>query len=79
MTWKFPDEPRTSVSVDLTSVNRECALRISHRGLGDLVGSYANGWPVHLSHLEAAVLQDPLPGSQFWNLHATITRLSSAQ
>ncbi|MBO0839211.1 MAG: SRPBCC domain-containing protein [Sciscionella sp.] len=76
MTWKFPDEPETIVSISLTSMDGQCTLRLSHRGLGELVSSYANGWPVHLSYLEAAVLGDPLPASQFWNLHATIAQLS---
>ncbi len=76
MTWKFPDEPETHVSFDLTSTDGGCVLVLSHHGLADLIGSYANGWPVHLSYLEASALGDPLPASQFWNLHATMAELS---
>lgn len=76
MTWKFPDEPETRVSIDLGSTDGGCALVLSHHGLGDLIGSYADGWPVHLSYLEASALGDPLPASQFWNLHATMAELS---
>ena len=51
-------------------------LRLSHSGLGDLAGSYRDGWCVHLSYLEAAALGTPLPSSMFWRLHGTMAQLN---
>lgn len=50
-------------------------LILRHRGLGDLIYSYATGWLAHLSYLEASLAGAPLPQSQFWPLCATFDRL----
>lgn len=78
ITWKFPDEPETAVTVRLAAEDGGCRLLLSHAGLGELTESYAVGWLVHLSYLEAAALGAPLPTSQFWNLHSTMVQLTSA-
>lgn len=50
-------------------------LILRHRGLGDLIDSYATGWLTHLSYFEASLAGTPLPQSQFWPLCATFDRL----
>lgn len=50
-------------------------LILRHRGLGDLIDSYATGWLAHLSYFEASLAGTPLPQSQFWPLCATFDRL----
>lgn len=75
-TWKFPDEPTTEVSWELSPVSEGTKLKLDHSGLSDLIDSYRDGWPVHLTYLEAAALGTPLPSTMFWNLHSTFARLS---
>lgn len=74
-TWNFPDEPRSDVSITLKHGPGATAVELRHRGLDDLVESYADGWSVHLTFLEAATLGVPLPFEMFWPLHATIARM----
>lgn len=75
-TWHFPDEPESTVSLELDESDDSTDLRLSHSALGDLAGSYRDGWCVHLSYLEAAALGTPLPPSMFWRLHGTIAHLN---
>jgi len=77
-TWQFPDEPATTVALELDASDGVTDLRLSHSALGDLAESYRDGWCVHLSYLEAAALGTPLPRSMFWRLHGTMAQLSSA-
>ena len=77
--WEFPDEPPSEVELKLESSGAGTALTVSHSLPSDLVDSYQNGWPVHLTFLEAAALGEPLPPSMFWKLHATMSRLSSTR
>ncbi|PUA79274.1 SRPBCC domain-containing protein [Nocardioides currus] len=79
MTWEFPDEPRSRVAITLDETADEVLVELVHAGLGDLADSYAAGWMTHLTYLEAAVHGSPVPWSQFWMLHATITALYDAQ
>ena len=74
MTWEFPDEPPSAVSIVLQTddMGASTVLTLVHSGLGDLTDSYRAGWMTHLSYLEAAVDGSPLPSSEFWNLHATL-------
>ena len=74
-TWDFPDEPSSEVSFVLEADSGATVVELRHRGLGDLVESYADGWCVHLAFLEAATLGVPLPFEMFWPLHATVARV----
>lgn len=74
-TWNFPDEPASSVRINLEAEEGETKLRLMHQGLDGLVPSYRVGWCVHLTYLEAAALEQPLPPAMFWNLHDTLTKL----
>ena len=76
-TWHFPDEPESRVALVLDGLDGVTDLRLSHSALGDLAGSYRDGWCVHLSYLEAAALGTPLPPPMFWPLHSTIAHLAS--
>jgi uncharacterized protein YndB with AHSA1/START domain len=75
-TWHFPDEPPSKVALELEESDGLTDLRLSHSALGDLAGSYRDGWCVHLSYLEAAALGTPLPASMFWRLHGTVAQLN---
>lgn len=74
-TWHFPDEPPSKVALELDDSDGITDLRLSHSALGDLAESYRHGWCVHLSYLEAAALDTPLPPSMFWRLHGTVATL----
>ena len=76
-TWHFPDEPASKVALELEESGGTTDLRLSHSALGNLTGSYRDGWCVHLSYLEAAALGTPLPPSIFWRLHETVVQLST--
>lgn len=54
-------------------------LTLRHRGLGDLIDSYATGWLTHLSFFEASLAGTPLPWEQFWPLCETFDRLLDRQ
>lgn len=75
-TWHFPDEPQTTVSLQLDESDGVTNLRLVHSELANLKDSYRDGWCVHLSYLEAAALGTPLPPSIFWRLHGTIASLT---
>ncbi|WP_162237709.1 SRPBCC domain-containing protein [Agreia sp. Leaf244] len=75
MTWEFPDEAPSKVSVAIVSEGEGTLLTLAHEQLGDLASSYESGWMTHLTFLEAAVEGDPLPTSQFWKLHESFRRL----
>jgi uncharacterized protein YndB with AHSA1/START domain len=74
--WHFPDEPASTVRLELEESGGLTDLRLSHSDLGDLTESYRDGWCVHLSYLEAAALGTPLPLSMFWRLHGTVAQLN---
>lgn len=82
LSWKFPDEHETEVSFGLASTEASgsggCRLSVRHSNLAALTESYLIGWPVHLTYFEAVVHDDPIPTSQFWNLHATLQTLSDS-
>ena len=73
--WLFPDEPASDVTFTLSAAGDLTRVQLTHRGLADLVPSYRDGWIVHLTYLEAAVLGIPLPKQFFWQLHATVASL----
>jgi uncharacterized protein YndB with AHSA1/START domain len=75
-TWRFPDEPPSSVTLELAEMDHTTVVRLRHSSLGHLAGSYVDGWCVHLSYLEAAALGTPLPASMFWRLHGTMATLN---
>lgn len=76
-TWHFPDEPVSVVRLSLDGHHDTTDLRLDHGDLGDLVEPYRPGWCAHLSYLEAAALETPLPPSMFWRLHGTMAQLGS--
>lgn len=78
-TWQFPDEPPSSVDIELEERDEATIVRLAHRELGDLAAPYRDGWYVHLTYLEAAALGTPLPPSMFWRLHGTIAQLTAAR
>lgn len=75
MSWRFPDEPETQLTIEVGDDPAGCVLHLRHTGLGELAPSYRLGWLVHLTYFEAAVHGTPLPHGQFWNLHATFAAL----
>lgn len=75
--WKFPDEPATEVSWSLSSFDDGTKLRLTHSGLSKLLGSYRDGWLVHLTFLEASALGAPLPSTMFWNLYSTFAHINA--
>lgn len=75
ITWQFPDEPESALDVWLEAADDGTRLQLKHTGLGELTTSYAPGWLTHLTYLEASLDGKPLPGSQFWNLYATLAKL----
>ena len=75
-TWQFPDEPDSTVALELAESDGITDLRLSHKALGDLAASYRDEWCVHLSYLEASALGTPLPPSMFWRLHGTVAQLN---
>jgi uncharacterized protein YndB with AHSA1/START domain len=79
-TWDFPDEPATELEwkLDRATHSSNTTLTLTHSLPGELIDSYRGGWPVHLTYLEAASLGEPLPSAMFWNLHATMSRLTDA-
>ncbi|OUE23661.1 SRPBCC domain-containing protein [Clavibacter michiganensis] len=74
MTWDFPDEPASHVAITLRASEDRAVLELVHSGLAELAESYRIGWITHLTYLEAAMAGVPLPASQFWSLHETLTR-----
>ncbi|MGA4670882.1 SRPBCC domain-containing protein [Propionibacteriaceae bacterium Y1923] len=74
MTWHFPDEPASRLSINLDPPGR---LQLEHTALGDLGGSYLPGWITHLTFLEASLRGEPIPLSAFWGVHATHERLTA--
>jgi uncharacterized protein YndB with AHSA1/START domain len=75
--WKFPDEPHTELSWNLLSSDNRTTLTLTHSGLSELLTSYRDGWPVHLTFLEASTLGTPLPWTMFWHFHSTIAYLNA--
>lgn len=78
MTWEFPHEAPSQLSVTVERVADGSMLTLVHGQLAHLDRSYETGWMTHLTFLEAAVADDPIPESQFWKLHATFQALIAA-
>ena len=78
MTWEFPNEAPSQVSVTVEPTADGSLLTLVHDRLADLDRSYETGWMTHLTFLEAAVAGEPIPASQFWTLHATFQTLIAA-
>lgn len=75
LSWKFPDEPQTVLSLTVQDAERGSRLLLHHEGLADLRGSYEAGWLTHLSYFEASLEGQALSPGQFWNLHGTLAAL----
>ena len=77
MTWEFPDEPRTALSLLVVPGHESdrSTLVLSHTGLGELTSSYILGWLTHLLFLDASVEGDPLPMVSFWAIYRTTTKV----
>lgn len=74
--WTFPDEHRTLVAWTLTPRSSDTVLDLNHTGLDELVRSYFSGWMTHLTFLEGAAVDAPIPSTMFWPLHDTFARLN---
>lgn len=83
LSWKFPDEPPSRLSVIVEAVADEqdaqehCLLRLRHSDLGALTSSYLPGWITHLTYFEASLEMTPLPPQAFWRLYATHNLLTA--
>ncbi len=76
MTWEFPDEPESGVSVLVAATgDDETLFVLSHTDLADLTASYAPGWLTHLTYFEGSLEGNPLPPEQFWRIHQSLTSL----
>ena len=75
MTWKFPDEPVSRISIELHAGDSHSELTFVHHDLGTFVDSYGPGWITHFTYLEAAIGGEPIPHSRFWPLHTTLEAL----
>ena len=71
MTWVFPGEPESGLSLTLHPTESGSTLELVHSGLGRLAEGYGPGWITHLTYLEAAVSGAPLSWSQFWPMYAS--------
>ena len=80
MSWEFPDEPPSRLSITLESADTQdggerCQLRLQHSGLDELTSSYLPGWLTHLTYFECSLEATPLPSQAFWRLYETHRRL----
>ena len=75
VSWKFPDEPETSVTFNIESRVGGSRLVLRHTGLGSLANEYRVGWQTHLTYFAASLAGEPLDMADFWNVHATIANL----
>lgn len=86
LSWEFPDEPPSRVSMLGGSVTAGPAregrgagegrsgarlLHLHHSDLGDLTTTYLPGWITRLTYFEATLERTPLPPQAFWRLYAT--------
>ena len=71
MTWAFPAEPESRLSLRLYPTESGSTLELVHSGLRRLAEGYGPGWITHLTYLEAAVSGAPLSWSQFWPMYAS--------
>lgn len=77
MSWSFPDEPESQVSFTLHPSLSGTSLELVHDRLGELTASYVPGWITHLTFLEAAITEQPIPMENFWPLYSTFNALLS--
>lgn len=84
MSWQFPDEPPSRVTIELETVlpdesmpDGATDLHLEHHELADLAGSYLPGWITHLTYFEASLHGEPLPTGSFWRLYETHDRLTA--
>jgi DNA-binding transcriptional MerR regulator/uncharacterized protein YndB with AHSA1/START domain len=76
LTWDFPEEGRSTVSVELSDATEGAdddatLLTLRHDGVAD-AASYAAGWHRHLDYLIAYHAGAELPPGLFWDGHADI-------
>ena len=72
MTWDFPDEPRSLVSIRLEPDDGATLLTLAHDGLGGEAAGYLPGWHTHLLYLEGALTSRPLDPAGFWTVFAGV-------
>lgn len=70
ISWKFPDEPPTTVGVNIEPRMAESRLVLRHTGLGSLADDYRIGWQTHLTYFAASLAREPLDMTDFWNVYA---------
>jgi uncharacterized protein YndB with AHSA1/START domain len=73
MTWEFPDEPPSQVTIVLTPAGESTHLALQHDGLGSEAVDYLPGWHTHLLYLEALLLGKPRFMADFWSTYDGLT------
>jgi uncharacterized protein YndB with AHSA1/START domain len=69
VTWDFPDEPTSRVSVEIRPDGDGAVLVLDHTRLPQNQGAgYGAGWEAHLATLEAQLSGEPVPD---WDEHFT--------
>ncbi|MGH3652705.1 SRPBCC domain-containing protein [Glutamicibacter sp.] len=72
MSWKFPEESASKVSLTLQPSNIGVELALSHSKLSVDVSNYLAGWQTHLMYLEAVLLGAPRSMGHFWDLYREV-------
>lgn len=72
MSWKFPEESVSEVSLTLQSSLFGAELALSHSKLSVGVSNYLAGWETHLMYLEAVLLGAPRSMDQFWDVYQEV-------
>lgn len=77
MSWDFPGEQTSELSIVIEpDTESRARLTMEHTGLIEPRSTYLPGWLCHLTYLDSSLSGHPLPPQAFWNLHATLARLT---
>ena len=74
MTWEFPDEPLSTVTIRLAPEVGGTLIELTHEGLGDNARNYLPGWHTHLLYLEALLLGQPRSMTDFWSTYEELSK-----
>lgn len=78
MSWDFPGEQTSEICMMIQPDTADHArLTLDHAGIIDPRSTYLPGWVCHLTYLDSSLNGHPLPPEAFWNLHTTLTRLTT--
>lgn len=72
MTWKFPDESESHVSLNFQPGVTGTELALIHSKLTVDVSTYLAGWQSHLTYLESVLRGTPREMDQFWDFYRKI-------